>query len=197
MHEVTWGEILQSFEAVLAYCREIGLGPDVEESRFGRHRARIVSLIEADGSAGPEAVNQIYRTAPEAHIVALAEAGELATMETFLKRQSRALLQRKLRDILRGPDLPSEEGTNSNHARNILFELNMGDRLARAGLPPVLGDRPDLSCEIDGFKILLECKRPLTARGARDGIAKACDMLSSESASDSPSTPRDCGDVNR
>jgi hypothetical protein len=99
-----------------------------------------------------------------------------------------ATLFPKLRDILGGPPLPNEEDENSNHARNILFELNLAAKLWVAGLAPTLGERPDLYCEVAKKRLLIECKRPLTRKGARKRIGKAWSTLTQLAKSDLPGT---------
>ena len=90
----------------------------------------------------------------------------------------------KLRDVLAGPVLPRDEDENTNHARNILFELNLGAKLFEGGAAPMLGERPDLSCMRQDKKLLLECKRVLTKRGAQKRLKKArrdlTDLLKAE-----------------
>jgi hypothetical protein len=58
-------------------------------------------------------------------------------------------------EALDGPVLPTEEDKNTNHGRNILFELNLAAKLWTVGIMPTLGEHPDLSCEIDGKKLLI------------------------------------------
>lgn len=188
MLDVTWDSILQRLDSVLAFARPLDLEEEVARSRFLHHRQRLVDLTTELKAGGANAALAVYNTDRLAHIVALAEAFELALVEPFLRATDPKALRPKLRDALGGPVLPSEEDQNSNHARNILFELNMASKLSAAGVAPTIGDRPDLSCEVNGTKLLIECKRPLTERGARTRISKAWESLVAESEKDGPST---------
>lgn len=188
MRDVTWDGILRDLDPVLEFCRSLDLGDEVAGSRFLHHRQRLVDMTAALRDGGPGAAMAVYATDRLAHIVAFAEAFELTLIEPFLRKTDPRVLQPKLRDVLRGPVLPSEEDENSNHARNILFELNCAAKLSAVGVAPLLGDRPDLRCELNGTRLLIECKRPLTERGARTRISKAWRSLASEAKNSGPGT---------
>jgi hypothetical protein len=137
---------------------------------------------------GPDAALERYNTDRLAHVVALAEACELVLRDPFLRANVSDILRRKLRDALQGPVLPTTEDKNTNHGRNILFELNLAAKLWTVGIMPTLGEHPDLSCEIDGKKLLIACKRPLTEGGGRNTIMAARTSLVRESKRDRPGT---------
>jgi len=80
----------------------------------------------------------------------------------------------------RGPELPTAEDDASSQARNLLFELNLASKLWHAGLKPELGEHPDISCVVEGKLLLIECKRPVSVRGAKERITKARKQLQAE-----------------
>jgi len=166
--EQTWDQILYGLDSVLDLCCSLGLKEDVATSRFLKHRDRLGYLIDALRQRGQERARELYDTDRLAHIVAIAESGELINLGPFVQNHKKdRALSKKLQAALSGPEFPDEEDKNSNHARNILFELTFAAKLWTAGLEPTLGDPPDLSCEIDGKALLIECKR-LSRKTARD-----------------------------
>lgn len=176
-----WNDILRGLDSVLALARTLNLDKQVASSRFlEHHRPRLVDLTTGGLS---------HRALELADLIALAEARELAEIEPFLRQADPEILKRKLRDVLGGPALPSDETQNTNHPRNILFELNTASKLFFSGVPPVLlPDRPDLSCTIDDTRLLIECKRVLTEGGARSRLSDAWGVLETEATKDGPST---------
>ncbi len=186
MREATWEEILGRLDSVLDLCRSLRLEGAVAGSRFLKHRERLSSLIDRLNQWGQAAARELYDSDRLSHIVALTEAGEVAAIEPFLRACSPETIKPKLRHVLGGPVLPNEEDENSNQARNILFELNLAAKLSAGGLSPELGDRPDLTCEVEGKKLLIECKRPLTEQDARTRIRKAWTALQREARKEGP-----------
>jgi hypothetical protein len=82
------------------------------------------------------------------------------------------------------PDLFLENQFN-NRARNFMFELIVGGRLATAGLLPSFDKGPDLQFEFSSLRVAIQCKRPLSMSGMEDGISKAISQLR-----------KDCADLN-
>ena len=177
--------VLAELDPVLEFCRSLDLADDVTGSRFLHHRHRLVALLAAERQ-GRGAARDMYNEDPEAHAVALSEAAEIARIGPFLRAADPGVLAPKLRDALRGPVLPNREDQNTNHARNILFELNVASKLWEVGLAPVLGDRPDLRCDVHDTRVLIECKRPLTEGGAQTRVRRAWHSLTHEATKAGP-----------
>jgi hypothetical protein len=186
---LTWDRILAGLDQVLDLCRSLDLEEEVAQSRFHHHRELLVGLTQQFRDGGHAAAMEHYNTDRLAHVVALAESHELVLLDLFLRANASSdILQRKLREALDGPVLPTEEDKNTNHGRNILFELNLAAKLWTVGIMPTLGEHPDLSCEIDGKKLLIACKRPLTDFGGRNTIRDAWTSLVRQSKKDRPGT---------
>jgi hypothetical protein len=188
MRDATWDQLVTKVDRTLDFCRSLDLRAEVEASRFLRHRERVAILAERLMKDGNEGAMEAYNSDRLSSIVALTEIAELGNIGSFLRACDPAGLQSKLRAILGGPDLPSDEDENSNYARNILFELNLGAKLWEGGVSPKLGDRPDLTCELQGKKLLVECKRALTKRGAQQRLRKAWKDLSALVGHERPGT---------
>ena len=185
-NEAEWAEILTRLDSVLGLCRSLGLEEQVAVSRFMEYRQRLALLNEAFRREGVEGPRRLYDLDRLAQVVAITEAAELASLEPFLSMSNPVHLRPKLRDVLGGPPLPDEEDGNSNHARNILFELNLAAKLFAGGVVPTVGDRPDLQCEIASKAVLFECKRVLSERAARKRIGEAWDVLCDEAPKAGP-----------
>jgi hypothetical protein len=168
----TWHIIQADLQQTLDRCRTLNLDRFVDESRFVNRATRLQSLISALADGRP-ALRQLVETDPVAYMVALAEAAEISYILPFLRTCDPEPLRPKLRDILKGPPLPSDEDQNSSQARNIMFELNLACRLWRAGLSPRLGEHPDLSCIVNGRRLLIQCKRPGGLSGTRNAVSRA------------------------
>jgi len=150
MARITWGTITKEMDEALNVCRSMGLAHAAEET-FNSDRI--------------------------GHHVALAESATFGGLAPFLQTQEPKALRPKVERVLIGPLLPRDEDENSSHGRNILFELQLAAQFASAGLTPVLGEHPDLHVEVDGHRLLIECKRPASLAGARKAITKARDQL--------------------
>ena len=181
MDRIPYEKILERLDAALLLCREIGLDDAVTASRFGEYRERLSQLVDIvrrlrEGAqpslAGIEAEQTTY-------LVALVESTELGELVPYLRTASLDTLKAKLRDVLRGPIVPSSEDTSSNQARNVMFELALASKLWRAGIQPRLGERhlgheqPDVACDVGGVQFHFECKRPFDRRSVKDCIGKA------------------------
>jgi hypothetical protein len=177
LERVTWPRIADDLDQAVAFCDDIGLRDPAEKSRFALYRRRLRDLIGALERGGREAAREIFDADRVTNGVALAESAELATLLPFLKSQKREVIRPKLERALLGPVIPTDEDQNSSRGRNTLFELNLASRLWTAGLDPILGEWPDLTCEVNDRQLLIECKRPVSMGGARKAIGKARDQI--------------------
>jgi hypothetical protein len=173
-------QIVAALDRVLELCRQIGLTRAVKASRFLEYRQRLQWLIALPSHRHAEDAAPMTPQDKRLLATALAESLELAGLADFLETCTPTILKPKLRDILRGPLVPFEEDKLSNKARNIMFELNLAEKLWRARLQPELGEHPDVQCVVNGTTLLIECKRPLSARGVVGCIGAARKQLELE-----------------
>jgi hypothetical protein len=138
----TYEEITKGLDETLDFCSALGLTDDVAASRFRTYRGHIERLKGAIRAPRPNPVSEQIDNDTLTYLVALIEASEFLSLFPFLKSCDPELLRPKLRDVLRGPDLPTGEDDASGQARNILFELNLAAKLWHAGLKPELGEHP-------------------------------------------------------
>jgi hypothetical protein len=110
--------------------------------------------------------------------IALMESLEFSDILRDVRSIDHTMLQETMKGILntKAPLLPSDEDSNSNEARNRLFELNLASKLVRAGLSPSLGES-DLSCEVDGKCLFIACNRPYSRSKVIPRIYQAKDQI--------------------
>jgi len=175
----SYQEILERLMNGLAFCRSIGLKSLAEKGRFSHYQNRIKRLIQIarQGEDLPAKEKQRIVDQLQQYLVALSEGFEFGDIISQLQHLPHEVLAPKLKTILKGPLLPSDENANSNAARNILFELNIAARLKHAAIEPQLGEHPDVRCEIAGKTLLIECKRPFTENQLRENIEHAANQL--------------------
>jgi hypothetical protein len=109
----------------------------------------------------------------ETLVIALMESVDFGDIVAHIDAVEPALLRPKIKDVLQGPYLPNDENNTSNRSRNILFELSLAAKLRQAGFQPILGEHPDLVCEVMGRKVGFECKRPFSLARVPDRIQQA------------------------
>jgi hypothetical protein len=177
VERVTWDWIINGLDDALDFCRSLGLVRQVETSRFQEHRACLAELAAALTTGGQEAARSVFDGNRLRALAALTEGAELAEILPFAQSAPPGTVKRKLAEVLRGPTLPTDEDPNTNQARNILFELNLASKLWRAGLGPELGEHPDVRCWVDGRALYVHCKRPFSAKGARQAYTDALGQI--------------------
>lgn len=83
-----------------------------------------------------------------------------------------------LRRAVEGTPDASRENPKNNQGRNAMFELSIGAMLARDNLTPKLSiDNPDVEFEFENRRILVECKRVLSAERTLDALSEGIHQL--------------------
>src|SRR5205814_2317636 len=82
----------------------------------------------------------------------------------------------KVRALLAGPELPSEEDQASNQARNIQFELWLAGTLWQVGVQVELAE-PDIRCKLAEGTVLFACKRLFSVKKLIRRINEATEQL--------------------
>ncbi len=180
MERITWNAAQVGLDSALVLCKNLGLDESVDRSRFITYQRVVTNLASALTEGGAEAARAQFDEDRALSLIALTEAAEFADVADFARQYGAGRLRPTLRRVLHGPVLPNEEDENSNEGRNRLFELVVASKLWKAGLRPRVGDRPDLTCEVPGQLFYVECKRPMSKRGAQQSIGRARDMLAAE-----------------
>lgn len=88
------------------------------------------------------------------------------------------ILKEKLRNIVQGNYLLSEENINNSIARNTTFELSLFSFFHSKGLHAELcHPNPDISLTLNKFQYSIECKRPFSFESLEKNIYKAMKQL--------------------
>lgn len=171
----TWGELVSRLDAALTFAKD-DLKLDTA-GRFDSYRTRMATLESIRVANGDAAAFEQFRAEIEPNAVAFSESQELTTVMPFLRSVPPAPAKKMLEVVLKGPDLPSDEDPNSNHARNTMFELNLAARLQRAGLSVDVSGSADLEFTCDGLRWFGECKRPYRIETIEKNMDIACQQL--------------------
>ena len=172
MWTLTYQSALESLEEIFAFAKSIGVR--LEVTRFGDYRRSLEALVQWQARKQPRS---FLPGADRVYIVPLMEVVELVKTLRFLRGCPVEVVRQKLHVISSGPVDPVRENPVSNKARNILFEIGLAARLWEFGLKPVLGDSPDLACEVDHTRLIFECKRPFSPAKVKKNIVEAADQL--------------------
>jgi hypothetical protein len=181
MQRLRFEEILRRLDRSLAFCRTLDLSDKVEQSRFMVYRhiiEQLIQIVSPHVVQGPwELLLGDAADCIKYHI-ALMESLEFSNALHDVRSLHRTMLQRTIRGILNAnaPMLPLDENANSNESRNRLFELNLASKLVRANLNPSF-EEPDLSCEVDGKRFFIACKRPFSSSKVIRWIYEAKDQI--------------------
>jgi hypothetical protein len=170
--------ILEDLERALGFCSSLGLTEEASEGRFLDYRGRLQRLVEVvtRARAGSELSSEEHAHLESETVryrMAVSEALEFGQLIPFLKTRPQTQVRRRLRKVLAGPSLPSEEDPVSNEARNIQFELFLASQIWKAGFQPELGEHPDVKVHIEEFDFLIECKRLYSVARLGDRIQDA------------------------
>jgi hypothetical protein len=175
-----FSDILLHVGEFFELCQDLGLHAEAEAGRFGVYRSRIGQLnAEIDRLRAGEAEMPVYRKLAADlpwYLVALAESQEVVELLPFLRARPPRELVPRMRLLLAGPELPSEEDQASNQARNIQFELWLAGTLWRVGVQVELAE-PDIRCKIGKTTALFACKRLFSVKRLTRRINEATEQL--------------------
>jgi hypothetical protein len=107
------------------------------------------------------------------------EVQEIIRAIPFLKTQSKEIVRDKLRLMLRGPLIVSEEiaANSGNMARNIAFEINLASKFHRNSLNTKLKDNPDILVKVYKRNYFVQCKRVFHEKSLASNVEDACSQL--------------------
>jgi len=154
---MTYEQILAELAEAEKWLGDLGLRE--EEHRIQEHMQRIERLVQARKEGRDEEATE--GDEGRLNMFSFTEAMEFLGIFEAFKDDPPPRLLRRLKDALSGPADLAAESTESNQARNIMFELNLAARLRIRGLPVELPrENPDILTEFEGVPIYIQCKRP-------------------------------------
>lgn len=172
---ITYSELADQVDTTVEWLSGMGINP----SRVQRHRDNNRMLADAQRSnqidqlrktLGPEKSREIFWS--------WVESFEIVEVCRSLQNVDRRELLPVLRLAVEGPTDAFAESAlnNSNASRNFVFELVIAAKLARAGLEPHIGE-PDVAADFQGYRLLIQCKRPFSTARVHENIIKAGSQL--------------------
>ena len=179
-----YGEILRDLEALEAYLMSLGLR-GAPNDRLRGLTADIRKLERVHAESGLQPLESQSQAQTAGLVWSLVEGKGWTEIFQGLKGYDPQVMSTLMRKAMKGPLYPQHETSNSNLARNTVFEMIMGSRFRLAGANLKLGgQRADLLIDHFGSNIYGECKRPQSEQGIEENIAKAVDQLRHRFASD-------------
>lgn len=141
-------------------------------TRFQIYHEKIVSLAKhfREGNISQFSLNTPF----EEVVSCFLEVDELIHITNHPPNN---LSKKKIKKILSGPKQAKDEDSNSNEARNTLFEVALASYLTRVGFDATLTNNEDIRVEEDDKIILIECKRPQKEKTIEANINSAKEQL--------------------
>jgi len=171
-----YGEIATDLEEFDSYLSRLGVKP------LDRLRGAIANIREIENACaqGRAATLETESRLPEL-VWSLVEGAEFAEIFRGIRGYDPAVVKRLMRKAVAGPLDPRLENAKTNMGRNTVFELRLGARFRLAGASVSMGGVADLSIDHSGFRLYIECKRPLgehnIARRFDEGMAQLRDRF--------------------
>src|SRR6266567_1914115 len=165
----TYQQIIKNLLALESFLLRLDLS--TEASRLRVH-IEVIQTLEAGRLYG-----NIDHIANAQTRWSMTEATELAAIHSALSVDPPKELAKKLQLILKGPSQPQQETTDSNLARNTAFELALGAKIHTNGVAVHFPDNPDISCDVRGTRVFIQCKRPFEEKGVDRNIQRALRQL--------------------
>ena len=173
---LTYDELLTEMESAVEWLSKLGI---TKPNRIKQHHANIRRLADAEKAGTLDQIRNAIEPEKAREILwSWVESFEFVDISKSLKEIDPSELLPVLKRAVEGPpDVSAEAARNSsNAARNLMFELVIAARLARAGLKPHLQE-PDVLVDIDDWLLLIACKRPLGDAAIPENVLRAAAQL--------------------
>lgn len=177
-----YGEIASDLEEFDSYLSRSGVKP------LDRLRGAIANIREIERACSQGCAEALERESRLPELVwSLVEGAEFAEIFRGIRGYDPAVVKRLMRKAVTGSLDPRLETASTNIGRNTVFELRLGAGLRGAGASVAMGGLADLAIDHAGFRLYVECKRPLgehnIARRAEEASAQLRDRFKADSHS--------------
>ena len=180
--DLKYGDIAKDLNEFISYLTRLRVQP---LDRI-RHTLANVREIEATCSQGRDAALELEKDPRLPELIwSLVEGAELSEIFRGIHGYDESIVKRLMRKAVNGPLDPRLETQNSNQGRNTLFELRLGAALRQSGASVKLGGLADLVVDHAGFRLYVECKRPLGEHNMARRAEEACSQLRTRFDADS------------
>ncbi|MBA7496708.1 hypothetical protein ES702_07317 [subsurface metagenome] len=170
----TYKELLKDMNKVQKWLKSIGI--ETEDTRFEKSKNNCMviknyyennNINNINKEMKYEEINETFSTCMD----------YISIYRNLSKFDKNHLPKRKIKYSLLGPFLKKDEVGNKgdNHARNILFELEMASLLLGSKIKVEGFD--DVKFKFNSYKFYIECKRPLSNNSVKDNMDKAYNQL--------------------
>lgn len=170
----TYKELLKDMNKVQKWLKSIGR--KTENTRFEKAKNNCMVIINYYENNNMDNINKEmkYEEINETFSTCMDYISIYRNLSKFDKNH---LPKRKIKDSLLGPFLKKAEVGNKgdNHARNILFELEMASLLLGSKIKVEGFD--DVKFKFNSYKFYIECKRPLSDNSFKNNMDKAYNQL--------------------
>ena len=151
-----------------------------QRNRLRIYRENVIAIGDREKAIGAaEVFTEVLKAERLTEILAsYVEGHELVDALMCLRAAQVDIPDELLRRALKGTPDASLESPKNNQGRNAMFELSIGAMLARVNLKPKLStDNPDVEFRFEDRRVLVECKRVLSAERTLDAISEGIRQL--------------------
>jgi hypothetical protein len=151
-----------------------------QRNRLRIYRENLLAINDREKAIGDaEVFAEVQKAGRLTEILAsYVEGYEFVDALTCLRAAQVDIPDELLRRALDGAPDGSRESPKNNQGRNAMFELSIGAMLARDNLKPKLStDNPDVEFMFEDRRVLVECKRVLSAERTLDAISEGIRQL--------------------
>lgn len=170
----TYKELLKDMNKVQKWLNSIDI--KTEGTRFEGAKNNCMIIMSYYENNNIDSINKVmkYEEINETFSTCMDYISIYRNLSKFDKNH---LPKRKIKDSLLGPFLKKDEVGNKgdNHARNILFELEMASLLLGSKIE--VEGFEDVKFKFNSYKFYIECKRPLSNNSVKDNMDKAYNQL--------------------
>ena len=167
-----YGEILSDLDQFESYLSRLRVQP------LDRLRGVIANIREIEGACSEGRARSLETDPRLPELVwSLVEGTEFAEIFRGIQGYDPAIVKKLMRKALTGPLDPRLETASTNLGRNTVFELRVAAGFRRAGACVTVGGIADLSIDHAGFRLYVECKRPLGEQNIARRFDEGCAQL--------------------
>jgi hypothetical protein len=151
-----------------------------QRNRLRIYRENVIAMRDREKAIGvAEVFTEVQKVGRLTEILAsYVEGYEFVDALMCLRAAQVDIPDELLRRALEGTTDASRESPKNNQGRNAMFELSIGAMLARDNLKPKLStDNPDVEFRFEDRRVLVECKRVLSAERTLDAISEGIRQL--------------------
>jgi hypothetical protein len=172
MEVLAYKELLSEMDSAIEWLKQLGIS---KVNRIRQYHANLALIVEADEAGSLDRLREKMGLEKLREVLwTWVDSFEFVDVFKSLKDMEPAEVLPVLTRAIGGPaDAYAEMAKNSSNApRNFMFELVLAARMARAGLKPQVQE-PDVFVHMDEWRLLIQCKRPMSISGIQGNIVSA------------------------